>query len=190
MTEKTVIITGGNSGLGFECAKSISSSDQNWHTVIASRNSTKSLEAVDKIKSITGNDNLSALKLDLSSLESVRHFVNEYKESNLLPLTGLVCNAGIMIKDDQFTKEGYELTFGVNHLGHFLLVDLLLDELVQPAKIIVVSSNLHNPDVREGRFAVAKYLGGRDLAYLEKAKELSWMQRYSTSKTMQFIIRL
>ena len=90
-------------------------------------------------------------KLDLSSLESIRNFVNEYKKSNLPPLKGLVCNAGIITKENQLTKEGYERTFGVNHLGHFLLVNLLLDELVQPAKIIVVSSNTHNPDVREGR---------------------------------------
>ena len=181
-TLKTVIITGGNSGLGFECAKSIASTDHNWHIVIASRSSKKALEAIDKIKSITGNDNLCTLRIDLSSLESVRNFVNEYKKSNLPPLKGLICNAGIMIKDNQLTQEGYELTFGVNHLGHFLLVNLLIDELVQPSRIIVVSSNLHNPDVREGRFGVVKYLGGKDLANPEKVKELSWMQRYSTSK--------
>ncbi|MBY9007000.1 MAG: SDR family NAD(P)-dependent oxidoreductase [Candidatus Lokiarchaeota archaeon] len=182
MTQRTVIITGGNSGLGFQCAKTIASNDHNWHIVIASRNSKRSLEAIDKIKLITDNDNLSTLNLDLSSLVSVRNFVDEYKKCNLPPLKGLVCNAGIIVKDNQVTEEGYERTFGVNHLGHFLLVDLLVDELVQPARIVVVSSNTHNPNVREGRFAVAKYLGGKDLADPDKVKELSWMQRYTTSK--------
>jgi NAD(P)-dependent dehydrogenase (short-subunit alcohol dehydrogenase family) len=182
MNKKTVIITGGNSGLGFECAKTIASNNPNWHIVIASRNSKRSLEAIEKIKYATGNDYISTIILDLSSLVSVKNFVNEFKKANLPPLKGLVCNAGIMTKDDQVTKEGYERTFGVNHLGHFLLVDLLIDKLEQPARIVIVSSNLHNSGVREGRLAVVTYLGGKNLADPDKVKELSWMQRYSTSK--------
>jgi len=90
---------------------------------------------------------------------------------------------GVLIREGtQYTKEGFELTFGVNHLGHFLLSNLLLNQFVEPGRIIVVSSNTHNPGVREGTFARAVYLGAKKLAHPDPDQELSGMQRYTTSK--------
>ncbi len=183
MTQKTVIITGGNSGLGFECAKTIAHAHEGWHVVLACRSNEKGMQAVDTITSETDNKNVSMLQLDLSSLESVRNFANEYQMKRYPSLKGLICNAGLLVREGtQYAKEGFELTFGVNHLGHFLLTNLLLNQFVEPARIIVVSSNTHNPGVREGRMARATYLGAEKLAHPDADKELSGMQRYTTSK--------
>jgi len=91
---QTVIITGGNSGLGFECAKAIAHSHQGWHIVLACRSNEKGMQAIETITSETGNKNVSMLQLDLASLKSVRNFVNEYQRMSYPPLKGLICNAG------------------------------------------------------------------------------------------------
>jgi len=183
MTLKTVIITGGNSGLGFECAKAIAHAHQGWHIVLACRSNEKGRQAVDTITSETDNKNVSMLQLDLASLESVRNFVNEYQRVSYPSLKGLICNAGLLVPEGtQYTEEGYELTFGVNHLGHFLLTNILLNHFVEPGRIIVVSSNTHNPGVREGTMAPATYLGAKKLAQPDTEQELTGRQRYTTSK--------
>ena len=182
-TLKTVIITGGNSGLGFECAKAIANAHQGWHIVLACRSNERGMQAVDTITSETDNKNVSMLQMDLSSLESVRNFVNEYQMKSYPSLQGLICNAGILAPEEtQYTKEGFELTFGVNHLGHFLLTNLLLDHFVEPGRIVVVSSNTHNPGVPEGQMAPATYLGAKKLAHPDSDHEISGRQRYTTSK--------
>jgi light-dependent protochlorophyllide reductase len=181
--QKTVIITGANSGLGFECAKSIAHARQGWHIVLACRNNKKGMQAVDSITSATGNENVSMLQVDLSSLESVRSFVNEYQKNSYPYLKGLICNAGIRIPEGtQYTKEGYELTFGVNHLGHFLLTNLLLDQFVEPGRIIVVSSYVHNSGVPQGKIVSATYLDAKLLAHPGTNQEISGTQRYAISK--------
>ena len=86
MMLKTVIITGGNSGLGFECAKAIAHAHQGWHIVLACRSKEKGMQAVDTITSETNSKNVSMLQLDLASLESVRNFVNEYQKKSYPPL--------------------------------------------------------------------------------------------------------
>ncbi|MBY8988085.1 MAG: SDR family NAD(P)-dependent oxidoreductase [Candidatus Lokiarchaeota archaeon] len=180
---KTVIITGGNSGLGFECAKAIAHAHEGWHIVLACRNNEKGMQALDLITSITDNKNLSMLQLDLASLESVRNFVNVYQMKGYPPLKGLICNAGLIVHGgNPVTEEGFELTFGVNHLGHFLLTNLLLNQFVEPGRIVSVSSNTHNSGVREGQMAPATYLGAKKLAYPDTDQELSRMQKYTTSK--------
>lgn len=183
MADKTVIITGGNSGLGFECAKAIAHAHQGWHIVLACRSNEKGMQAVDIITSETDNKNVSMLQLDLASLESVRNFVNKYQMTNNPPLRGLVCNAGLAVrKGTQYTKDGFELTFGVNHLGHFLLTNLLLDQFVEPGRIAVVSSGTHDPKEPEGRWGRATFPGVEVLAHPENDQEMSGMQRYATSK--------
>lgn len=145
MFDKTIIITGGNSGLGYECAKHIATSQQGWCIVIAGRSKQKIIEAAKRLEDITPNSQVTALPLDLASLRSVRKFVEEFAAQDLPPLRALVCNAGIqVISDTTFTEDGFETTFGVNHLGHFLLVNLLIKNLVAPARIVVVSSDTHD----------------------------------------------
>ncbi len=183
MTNKTVIITGSNSGLGFECAKTIANANKDWHIVIACRNLLKGEEARNKLIATTGYKEITVLPLDLASLQSVREFVEEFSKSKLPPLHGLINNAGMQVMTGlEYTKDGYELTFGTNHLGHFLLTNLLINKLTEPARIIVVSSGTHDPDTLDGRFNKPKYLGAKRLAKPEGEKEMSGMQRYSTSK--------
>lgn len=183
MKLKTVIITGGNSCLGFGCAKAIAHAHQGWHIVLACRSNERGMRAIDTITSETDSKNVSMLQLDLSSLESVRNFVNEYQMMSNPALKGLICNAGLVVREGtQYTKDGFELTFGVNHLGHFLLTNLLLDQFAEPGRIIVISSNTHNPEVREGRMGRATFPGTEKLAHPDKDQELSGMQRYATSK--------
>ena len=180
---KTVIITGANSGLGFECAKTIAKSNNGWHIVIACRNLEKGEVAKNRISSETGYSAISVLELDLASLQSVRYFVTQFSNSNFPPLHGLINNAGMQVMSGlEYTKDGFELTFGTNHLGHFLLTNLLLDKFANPARIVVVSSGTHDPDTIDGKFNKPIFLGANRLAKPENVKEMAGMQRYSTSK--------
>ncbi len=148
---KSVIITGGNSGLGYQCVKAIARSGQDWHIIIASRNLDRVESAVNKLQAETTYPHIQGLGLDLASLQSVRHFVQQLPQLNLPPLKGLVCNAGIQIlSGNTYTEDGFETTFGVNHLAHFLLVNLLLPQIVENSRIVFVSSDTHNPAAKTG----------------------------------------
>ena len=89
--------------------------------------------------------------MDLASLRSVRAFVEDVRGAALPPLHAIVCNAGVqVVSGTERTEDGVEMTFGVNHLGHFALVQGLLDELAHPARIVVVSSGTHDPAKHTG----------------------------------------
>ncbi|PPT08910.1 Retinol dehydrogenase 13 [Geitlerinema sp. FC II] len=137
---KVCIVTGGNSGVGLMTAVGLAKSGA--RVFIACRSPNKAAKAVDYIRQTTGNSNVEFLPLDLSSLDSVRQFVKLFKERNL-PLHILVNNAGIFNKTGT-TKEGFELIWGTNYLGHFLLTNLLLEKLKDsaPSRIVMVSSDL------------------------------------------------
>lgn len=143
---KTVIITGGNSGLGYYCAQEIAK-NKDWYVVIACRDREKATQAVTKLKEQTSRELLTTMLLNLASFASIRQFAQEFACRGLPPLGAIVCNAGVQfIQRRTYTKDGFEETFAVNHLGHFLLVNLLLKQLVAPARIIFVSSDTHDPD--------------------------------------------
>lgn len=182
----TVIVTGGNTGLGYECAKTIAAARQNWHVVIASRDATKSAEAAQRTIGETGNTYIEAMPLDLASLASIRAFSQAFAaRDDLPPLHSIVCNAGTQVaRGIAYTDDGFEKMFGVNHLGHFLLVNLLLPHMLAPARIVVVSSGTHDPDSLDGRFNPPDYRGARVLAWPEQAgvSSLSGIRRYATSK--------
>ncbi|ULO10205.1 SDR family NAD(P)-dependent oxidoreductase [Paenibacillus sp. 19GGS1-52] len=164
-SEKTFIITGGNTGLGYACAKNIAKDNKKNQIVIACRNATKAQEAVNSLIKETGNDNIISLELDLSSIESVRDFVIRFSDAKLPPLYAIVCNAGIQVVNKaQYTKDGFELTFGVNHPGHFLLVNLLLENISDAGRIVFVSSGTHDPLQKTG-MPEPKYENARLLAY-------------------------
>jgi light-dependent protochlorophyllide reductase len=150
MDRHAVLVTGGNSGIGLECARHLARSG--WHVLIASRNRAASSEAVQRIARESGNHAASELGLDLGSLASVRRLVEEIERRDI-PLRALVCNAGLQVtRGPLLSPDGFELTFAVNHLGHFLLTNLLLRRLIAnaPARIIVVSSGVHDPKRRTG----------------------------------------
>lgn len=137
---KNYLITGGNSGIGFEAAKMLGNAGGN--IMIAARNMEKGGKAVDALKSETGAS-VDLIQLDLSDLASVREAV---KQTSALTdkLDGLINNAGIMQTPQQKTADGFEMQLGTNHLGHFLL-DGLLFPLVDNAngRIVTVSSIAH-----------------------------------------------
>jgi len=146
---RSIIVTGGNSGLGFQCARFIGSEDPGAVPVIACRNVTAGIVAKAELKKL--GVTAAVLPLDLASLASVREFVTLFRVSQLPPLAGLVCNAGLQnVGPPERTVDGFETTFAVNHLGHFLLANLLLPDLVEDGRIIFVSSGTHDPAQKTG----------------------------------------
>lgn len=148
MAEKTVVITGGNTGLGYQCARSIALGDPRVHVVLACRSRSKGDVAVAALRAETGNPTISTLQLDLASLSSVRAFCDAFSDAGLPPLHGVVCNAGVSasgVPGTPRTAEGIEMIFAVNHLGHFLLTNLLLDRMGGDGRIVFVTSDLHDP---------------------------------------------
>ena len=149
MDRNAVLVTGGNSGIGYECARQLARAG--WQVVIASRDRTASADAVRRIAADAGSTTVSEMGLDLGSLASVRAFAREVAERDL-PLSALVCNAGLQSTVLHHTGDGFERTFAVNHLGHFLLTNLLLERLRAhgPARVVVVASGVHDPKLTTG----------------------------------------
>ncbi len=140
---KTVIITGANSGLGFETARKIAE-NSDYRVILACRNSEKAEAAKNTIVNETGNRNIVTMKLDTSSLKSVRAFaqcVAEIPEN----IDVLINNAGVSPAVSGVTEDGFELVFATNYLGHFLLTNLLLPKMADNARIFNVASDMHNP---------------------------------------------
>lgn len=148
---KTALVTGANSGIGFETAKDFAR--RGARVILAVRNMQKGIEAAKKIMDSTGNNNLVVRKLDLVSMEQVRKFAQQVKQSEKR-LDILVLNAGIALTRKYLTEENLEVHMASNHFGHFLLTNCLLTLLCQssmdqdraltdPVRIIVVSSVMH-----------------------------------------------
>ena len=139
---RTVIVTGGNSGIGFETAATLAGAGA--RVIITARDAQRGQAAVDNIKARGGPGSVELSVFDLGSLNSVREGA-----SNLLRradrIDVLVNNAGLMLTERSETEDGFETTFGVNHLGPFLLTMMLLDRIQEsaPARIVNVSSTAH-----------------------------------------------
>ena len=141
---KNVIITGANSGLGFETAKKIAK-DQEFRVILACRNAEKAEAARNAIAKETGNENVGFMILDTSLLSSVRAFAENYI-AKYGTVDVLINNAGISsMRDSGTTAEGFEVVFATNYLGHFLLTQLLLPRLSANGRVINVTSDMHNP---------------------------------------------
>jgi retinol dehydrogenase-12 len=135
------LVTGGNTGIGRATAAGLAQRDGRvW---IAARSRAKGEAAVAEIKASTGNDSVFFLPLDLADLDSVRAGAAAFLALDE-PLHVLVNNAGVAGRRG-LTRQGFELTFGVNHLGHFALTDALLGRLTDsaPARVVTVSSDAH-----------------------------------------------
>lgn len=141
---KNIIITGANSGLGFECAKKIAKASNDYRVIMACRNLQKAEQAKKMIIEDSGNLNIECMELDTAELESVRHFAANYVKKNYGSVYSLLCNAGISGKHTGMTKDGYDIVFETNHLGHFLLTKLLLPHIEENGKIFVTSSDMHD----------------------------------------------
>ncbi|XP_050954369.1 retinol dehydrogenase 12 [Labeo rohita] len=142
LDDKTVIITGANTGIGKETARDLAK--RGARVIMACRDLEKAEEARKELMEDSGNQNIVANKLDLSDTKSIRAFAElinrEEKQVNIL-----INNAGIMMCPYSKTADGFEMQFGVNHLGHFLLTYLLLDLLKKsaPSRIVNVASVAH-----------------------------------------------
>ncbi len=139
---KVIIVTGANSGLGFETAKELAR--KGALTILACRGLEKGNDAAHSILAEVPNAHLEPMVLDLGSLKSVRAFAEAFKASHDR-LNVLVNNAGIMWVPYGKTEDGFERHFGTNHLGHFALTGLLMDLLLKTtgSRVITVSSMGH-----------------------------------------------
>ena len=139
---RVAVITGANTGLGFHTAAELA--DNGAHVVIAVRNLDKGKDAVAKIKADSPNAVVDVQQFDLTSLASVREAAEELKGAHQR-IDLLINNAGVMYTEKSTTKDGFELQFGTNHLGHFAFTGLLIDRLlpVDGSRVVTVSSVGH-----------------------------------------------
>ena len=139
---KIMIVTGANSGIGFETARSLALHGAT--VIMACRSLERGQAAVDQIRSQNPRGQAILQRLDLADLASVGEFAGRFlEEYNRLDI--LINNAGVMVPPYQLTVDGFELQFGTNHLGHFKLTGLLIDVLqsTPDSRVITVSSGLH-----------------------------------------------
>ena len=142
LSDKVFVVTGGNSGLGLETARELAR--KGGIVVIACRDAGKAATALSQIRASAPGASVTAMGLDLASLASVRAFAEEFRAS-YRRLDALCNNAGVMALPYRKTKDGFEMQFGTNHLGHFALTGRLLDVLCATpgARVVNVSSTMH-----------------------------------------------
>ena len=139
---KTVVITGGNTGIGLETAVDLAK--RNARVILGCRSVERGERAAVEVRKRSGNDNVVFVQLDLASLDSVRKFAAKILEEEAR-VDILINNAGIISGCYKESPDGFELTFAVNHLGHFLLTNLLLTRLKEApaARIVNVGARLY-----------------------------------------------
>jgi NAD(P)-dependent dehydrogenase (short-subunit alcohol dehydrogenase family) len=174
LTGKSILITGGTSGLGLESAKRLAVSGA--RIILTSRSHEQGRRAVDDVtnylrEQMVTNENVSYKLLRLDDLSAVRHAVDSWNDVDSLDV--LLLNAGVMAcAQREITVDGYELQFQTNHLGHFLLAALLSPRLVSSARIISVSSAAYK----------LSFLTGMDFEYVWKPDKYYPWKSYSQSK--------
>ncbi|MEO6628063.1 MAG: SDR family oxidoreductase [Aquihabitans sp.] len=170
LSGKVIVVTGANAGIGKETAVALAGMGAT--VVITARNRSKGTDALAEVQRRSGSDRVELADLDLASLASVREFAAGQLERHDR-LDVLVNNAGGITDVRQETADGFEQMFGVNHLGHFLLTNLLTDRLraSAPARVVVVSSVAH-------RFAIT----GQQRSDLQSTVGFGGMSAYGRSK--------
>jgi protochlorophyllide reductase len=154
--KSTVVITGASSGVGLYGAKALS--DRGWHVILACRDLEKAKAAAQAVE--IQPESYTILHLDLASLESIHQFVQDFRATGK-SLEALVCNAAVYLplaKEPLRSKEGYELSVATNHLGHFLLCNLMLDDLKNsPAlekRLVILGTVTANPKELGGKIPI------------------------------------
>ena len=170
LSGKTILVTGGNSGLGFEAVKAFALKGAT--VVMACRSLAKGEEAKKQLIALNPKANITVMELDLTDLKSIHSFVNQFKE-NHSRLDILLNNAGIMMVPYGLTKDGFENQMGTNHLGHFALTAQLLELLktTPNSRVVNVSSMAHKSGVMDNN----------NLLY-ENGKDYSPIKAYGRSK--------
>ncbi len=143
LTSKVAVVTGANGGLGFESAKALGGAGA--HVVMAARDQLKARSAYDTIKAAYPDASLEIVQLDLGSLSSVRTATAEIA-GNHPQIDILLNNAGVMAMPERRTEDGFELQFGVDHLGHWVFTCGLLKSLLaaNQARVVTVTSTAHH----------------------------------------------
>jgi NAD(P)-dependent dehydrogenase (short-subunit alcohol dehydrogenase family) len=143
LTGRTAVVTGANGGLGLETSRALAAAG--GHVVMAARNQEKAAQAVDDIRSSTPDASLEVVALDLGSQASVREAVGQILDGRQT-IDILVNNAGVMGIPERRTEDGFEMQFGVDHLGHWSLTALLMPALLQAgaARVVTVTSTAHH----------------------------------------------
>ena len=151
-----VIITGASSGVGLYAAKALA--DKGWHVTMACRNLPKTEKAIREVEMPDGS--YSVIKLDLASLDSVRQFVQDFRATGK-SLDALVVNAAIykpQLKTPERSEDGYEISVATNHLGHFLLCNLLLEDMKKAAhpepRLVTLGTVTANPKELGGKIPI------------------------------------
>lgn len=154
--ESTVIVTGASSGVGLYAAKALAA--RGWHVVMACRNLSKTKQVAQQVG--IPENKYSMIHLDLASLDSVRQFVQDFRATGK-SLSALVCNAAVylpLVKEPQRSQDGYELCVATNHLGHFLLCNLMLEDLRKsPAldrRLVILGTVTANPKEIGGKIPI------------------------------------
>ena len=183
---RTVVITGANAGIGFATAMHVAALPE-WHVLLACRDASRATAAIAAIRRAHPSSHVSFAPLDLFSLASVRRFPALLAEASLPPLGGLILNAGginMRATSVELTEDGFERTFQLNFLGHFLLTNLLIRQMSAGARIIVVSSDLHDPAATKmGKIMRPRFGPVEQLARaVGIAANLKPMARYATAK--------
>ncbi|MDZ7967744.1 MAG: protochlorophyllide reductase [Nostoc sp. DedSLP03] len=156
----TVVITGASSGVGLYAAKALA--ERGWYVVLACRDLAKAQKAAQDVE--IPYNSYTSIHIDLGSLESVRQFVKNFRATGK-SLDALVCNAAIympLIKEPLRSPEGYELTVTTNHLGHFLLCNLMIEDLKKSSlepRLVILGTVTHNPDELGGKIPPRPDLG-------------------------------
>jgi len=179
MTGQTVVVTGGNSGIGFETAAALAA--MGARVLVTARNADRGRAAVAGIADRTPGAQVQLVVFDLADLSSVRRGAAEILEQ-APRLDVLVNNAGLVLSERRVTVDGYEATFATNHLGPFLLTNLLLDRMRASAPALNVASTAHNSarkgmpfdDLQsEGRYRAMRVYGQSKLANILFTNELA-----------------
>jgi NAD(P)-dependent dehydrogenase (short-subunit alcohol dehydrogenase family) len=141
---RVAIVTGGNSGIGFEAAAALAA--KGAHVILGCRDAGKAKGAVEAIRARHADASVESQSLDLASLASVRAFADRVLADHAR-IDLLLNNAGVMAIPRRTTADGFEMQFGTNHLGHFALTGLLIDRLLEApaARVVTVSSSAHRP---------------------------------------------
>ncbi|GAS88434.1 SDR family NAD(P)-dependent oxidoreductase [Mycolicibacterium brisbanense] len=183
-TGRTAVVTGANTGLGLETAKALAA--KGAHVVLAVRNLEKGKDAVRQIELTSPGARVALQELDLTSLDSI-HAAADALRANHPSIDLLINNAGVMFTPKSTTKDGFELQFGTNHLGHFALTGLLLDRLLAvPGSRVVTVSSIGHRFARGIRFDDLQWdLGYSRVGAYGQAKLANLMFIYELQRRLQ-----
>ncbi|RMD73000.1 MAG: protochlorophyllide reductase, partial [Cyanobacteria bacterium J149] len=152
----TVIVTGASSGVGLQAARALT--QKGWFVIMACRNIDKTLKAANEVGIKSGDYQI--IHIDLADFDSVRKFVQDFRATGR-KLDALVCNAAVyypLLKEPLRNKDGYEISVATNHLGHFLLCNLMLEDLQKSGnpepRLVILGTVTANPKELGGKIPI------------------------------------